>query len=200
MLVLTYFSIYIQNIWIKDLNQNADAILWDEVWGSILDSSKNPDHQQIQMNYIHRTYLTPRKRHAMGISTSPLCDLCTGGHIGTYMHMFWQCEPVARFWKMVTSTLSTLIGIELPYTPTATLLNMFNLPKLEKRITLSGFTAAKKIIAQRWKPPHTLTRDLWLNTFLDIVVCEMSVARMHGACAKTIDSWSIIFNKLKSLS
>ena len=108
------------------------------------------------------------------------------------MHMYWYCEHVAHFWKMVTSTVSEFLGRDLPCTPTATLLNIFQFPKSE--IALSGLTAAKKILAQRWKPPHTLTRLHWLNTFLDVTVSEMSVS-VFGACGKTIAIWSEIYIK-----
>ena len=57
-LLSSYTFLYKQNVWLKDLNQNDDSIQWDKVWGSVIESSKNPDHQQIQINYIHRAYLT----------------------------------------------------------------------------------------------------------------------------------------------
>ena len=34
---------------------------------------------------------------------------------------------------------------------------------------LAGLTAAKKIITQRWNPPHDISRTHWLRCFLDIV-------------------------------
>ena len=114
------------------------------------------------------------------------------------MHMYWYCEHVAHFWKMVTSTLSEMLGRDLPCTPTATLLNIFQYSKSEKRIALSGLTAAKKILAQRWQPPHTLTRSQWLNTFLDLTVADIFFARMHCACETTLATWSEIYTKLST--
>ena len=59
----------------------------------------------------------------------------------------------------------------------------------KKRIFLAGITAAKKIIAVRWKPPHKLSIAHWYFTFLDIIYLEISAARMHNAKQDNILPW-----------
>jgi len=61
---------------------------------------------------------------------------------------------------------------------------------MKKRIWLSGLTAAKKMLATRWKPSHTLSLHHWWNLLLDILALELSVARSHGAKGQAMRSWS----------
>ena len=71
---------------------------WEKIWSSIVFASKNPDHQQIHFNYIHRTYLTPRSNFLMKHLTSSICTLCSDGLTGSYMHTYWECKDVRLFW------------------------------------------------------------------------------------------------------
>lgn len=73
----SYKALPIINLWSNDLKHYfADESLnWSKIWSSIGCASKNPDHQQIHFNYIHRTYLAPR------IIIK-----------GTYMQMYWECK------------------------------------------------------------------------------------------------------------
>jgi len=79
----------------------APTFDWDKVWISMSLASRNPAHQQIHFNFVHRVYLTPRKLHMMKLIDDPKCTLCSSKVIGSYFHMFWACTPVADFWKMI---------------------------------------------------------------------------------------------------
>ena len=63
-------------------------------------------------------------------------------------------------------------------------------------VFLVGLTAAKKLIAQRWKTPHDLSYQHWVNTVIDLAKLDKSVASMHGAQAKNINSWSSFIDML----
>ena len=112
--------------------------------------------------------------------------------------MYWECEPVKHFWEQITVTLTKLSGKRIPCTPSTMLLNNLDLPYPEKRMVLAGLTAAKKILALRWQPPHTLTHTQWLRTFLDVTGMELSVARMHGASKKTLALWTETYDKINN--
>ena len=59
----------------------------------------------------------------------------------------------------------------------------------QQKIWLAGLTAAKKLIVQRWLPPHKLPPRKWLEYFLDAVMLELSTARINRATANTLDLW-----------
>ena len=95
------------------------------------------------------------------------------------------------------------MDINITPSPSLFLLNdvsQLSLNKTCKRIFFAGLTAAKKMIATRWKPPHTLTFRQWALTFLDIVYLELSIARLHGASEENINIWSVVADRLKNIT
>ncbi len=170
------------NTWAHDLKQTN--INWSRVWSNIRLSSRNPDHQMIHYNYVLRTHLTPQKLAKFSSNHSPNCTYCTQGTPGTYLHIMWDCSEINAFWRSVLSLLSTIIGKTLPFTPVLILLNDdsdCHLSVPNRRILLAGITAAKKMVATRWKQPHILNIPQWLTSFVDILHLEISVAKIHGA-------------------
>lgn len=49
----------IERVWERDYPDLNTDLDWHDVWSNIPEVSRNPDHQQIHYNFIHRTYLTP---------------------------------------------------------------------------------------------------------------------------------------------
>ena len=107
----------------------------------------------------------------MKLESSPCCQLCTQGCLGTFTHMFWECPGVQLFWLQVTKSLSKILNKEVPCCPVLCLLNdnsQFPMSTHEKRVWISGLTAAKKmletttrsIIRSLVEPPdrHSTTR------------------------------------------
>lgn len=102
--VATYKSLYIQQVWFRDLGIPTEDGSRKRIWETIADSSKNPIHQQTHFSFSHRTYHTPRKRYLMKLISSPIGDLCPDSQTGLFMHMFWDCRDVAHFWRQVCLT------------------------------------------------------------------------------------------------
>ena len=192
----------VHRVWTGDLDLPSGEICWLTVWNNLDETSKNVNHKLIHFKLIHRMYLTPRKRYFMKLVHSPVCDLCSLGRVGSFLHMYWECPDVASFWRLVSSTLSDLLEVDIPCSPKILLLNdtsSLNLPSTRIRILLAGLTAAKRMLALRWKPPHALTRTQWSQSFLSILYMELSVARMHGASQKTIQTWTSAVAAVKNL-
>ena len=96
----------------------------------------------------------------MKFVNDPLCTLCSLKVQGTYLHMIWDCPPARLFWNKVASKLSTLTDVTVPVTVKTLILNdlsTLKLSKIQKRAVFAGLTAAKKMIATRWKPPHSMS-------------------------------------------
>ena len=66
------------------------------------------------------------------------------------------------------------------------------------RHILAGLTAAKRMVAQRWKAPHLLPHHQWLAATVDIANLESSVARRHGAKEANVKSWLSFTEALQS--
>lgn len=192
LLQATYKPLGILTIWEKELKLPDDQIDWQTVWTNIISSSKNPNHQLIHYNFVFKYYLTPFKRYSMHLIPSPLCTFCPYGAYGTFLHMFWECPKVYRFWSKVSSTLSEILGTTIPMSPQLFLLNddsCCDLNSTEKKIWMAGTTAAKKLLALRWQPSHSLSWRKWILFSIDVINLELSTARIHGAKEKTLLAW-----------
>lgn len=189
-------------LWERDLPQGQEAIDWKAVWNNVFGSSKNPNHQLIHYKICHRTYLTPHKRHLMGLAPHPYCTFCAHGVLGTFMHVLWECPEVQRFWTNAMKELSGLIGKQIPLDPVLLLLNddsKFELVERQRKLWLAGLTATKRMIVLRWLPPHHLSMTHWLRTFLEVIHMEWSSARVNGAKAQTLLMWNNAADRLKNM-
>lgn len=195
----SYKPLALDTVWKADFGDLSPDLEWSKVWEGINMSSRNPDHQQIHYNFIHRLYLTPKRLHKMKMLTDPLCKLCRLNVIGTFRHMFWDYPLVMAFWSQVAHRLSVLLGIPIPCSPGILILNDFSQIKLKvvgRRTMLAGLTAAKKMVATRWKPPHCLSIHAWSSMFLDIAYLELSIARVHRAKSEAIEAWQSLITRL----
>jgi len=80
--------------------------------------------------------------------------------------------------------IQCLIDDTVPVTICVLILNnlsILSISKFKKRVIFAGLMAAKKMIATRWKPPHSLTTQSWILSFLDVIYMELSTARTNGA-------------------
>lgn len=190
----------LDKLWRNNVPEMRPDFDWDSVWANVLLVSRNPDHQQIHLNYAHRIYLTPRRLHLMGLLADSRCTLCSLGAPGTFLHMFWECPPVACFWNRISSQLSDLFSLTMPVSVTTFLpndLSQLPTPGYQKRLILAGLTAAKKLVAMRWKHPDKLSVSKWILTFLDIIYLELSTTRVIGIKESKIGLWVSAAGKLK---
>ena len=192
----------LDRIWKQDLPSDDNDLDWHLIWQNLSLSSRNPNHRIIHYNFIHRSYFTPNILFKFKALPSPNCTLCSQKSLGTFFHMVWECPGIADFWKKVCSALSIILSKQIPYSPTFLLLNdtsNLDLPAKLKRLLLAGLTAAKRLIACRWKPPHLLSLKKWLLDFIDIAIMERWAANLHLAKPDNILCWDDAITTVKSL-
>ena len=86
--------------------------LSDKQWDMSLEMTKrvsrNARLKFTQFNYVHHTYLTPQRLHNMFPGVSSECPRC--GHTdATFIHMVWECQPLARVWEQIVERISEII-------------------------------------------------------------------------------------------
>ena len=156
----------------------------------------------IHYKFVHRFYFTPRRLYQMKLKSNPFCDFCSGNTVGTFFHLVWQCPEVNRLWENISSILSVVVERTIPCSPSLLLLHDISSLKLttnNSRLLFAGLTAAKRMIACRWKPPHVTSIKEWLSSYKDIAQLELTTARLHSAKTQNISSWSNLVKKIESL-
>ncbi len=200
LLECSYKTLKILAVWERELSWLGYSPDWNTVWSNLCLTSKNPSHILIHFKTVHKMYCTPYKRYLMKLSSNPNCSLCNNNSKGTFLHMFWDCSVISNFWKHVVQVLKRITKLELDLDPCLMLLNddsSYNFTLVQRRLLMSGFTAAKKTITQQWFTPDMDPRRFWLLSFHYIVCLERSTARINGARIQTVTYWSSIAQALK---
>ena len=84
---------------------------------------------------------------------SPNCPRCKT-ELGTFLHMFWQCEKLKGFWSLIHLFTKSVLDAEFDLSPCAYLLN--ELPEIRMdqkkyRLLIMITYFAKKCILLLWK-------------------------------------------------
>lgn len=138
------------------------------------------------MKFCHRAYLTPIIRHRKRLAPDPYYSLSSQGSVGAFSHVVWECPWVLEFWEKVIHILTGLMGVVLPV-------------ENARKVWQASLTTAKRIVVQRWKPPHDISSTHWLRSFLDILFLELSSARINNVGTKTVLIWPNLLLDLKDL-
>lgn len=187
----------ITTIWEKELA--PCKLNWDWIWDTIPTMSKNLAHQLIHYKMLHRAYATPNILHKMKRLPTPFCSLCNSNTVGTYMHMFYECQQIGNFWDEVFQVVTELCDKVILKHPSLCLLNDdadLDLNVSQRRILHTALTAAKKIIFKIWHEPTIPAGKLWLIEIKYIALLELTTARINKAKPKTLKAWTEFVTKL----
>ncbi len=70
----------------------------------------------------------------------------------------------------------------------------FTLSVQQRCLMLTALRETKKLLVNRWNPPHRMDRRTWTVYLLDIISMELSTSLIHGSNVKTVNSWHSAFN------
>lgn len=129
------------------------------------------------------------------------CHICNTASPGTFLHMFWECPDIYKFWLHVNSVLADILDIFYVPNPGFCLLNDssgINLKQIQLRMVFSGFTSAKKTILKNWFFPDMCMKSLWIHSLVNIVNLEHTTARLNKARPETVQAWNSFSSKIIS--
>uniref|UniRef100_A0A8C5MBV1 Reverse transcriptase domain-containing protein n=1 Tax=Leptobrachium leishanense TaxID=445787 RepID=A0A8C5MBV1_9ANUR len=108
--------------WEMDLCDPLPGDEWEEIWEQTARSSICVTHQEQSYKILLRWYVTPVSLYRMGVTSSDFCWRDCGGK-GTYIHMWWDCPVVQRFWSVIHIEFQKIFLRPLPLDPWAFLLS-----------------------------------------------------------------------------
>uniref|UniRef100_A0A803T4M9 Reverse transcriptase zinc-binding domain-containing protein n=1 Tax=Anolis carolinensis TaxID=28377 RepID=A0A803T4M9_ANOCA len=111
---------------------------------------------RIKENYykvVWRWYLAPIRLNQIDKKYSKQCWRgCQ--EIGTYIHMWWSCKYVQKFWENVFKEIKGITKTEIIGTPEIALLSFMDniqISKELKELIANLVTAARLLKAKKWK-------------------------------------------------
>lgn len=118
-----------------------------------------------QTKFLHRVYFTPAILSKIYPDRDPHCPRCQT-QIGTYLHMFWDCPALSKFWLGVYDHLNIRMDLSVPKTPELALLGIHedeHRSHHSKILISLLFYYAKKEILSRWTSASPPTLSSWEN-------------------------------------
>uniref|UniRef100_A0A3Q2ZER1 Reverse transcriptase domain-containing protein n=1 Tax=Kryptolebias marmoratus TaxID=37003 RepID=A0A3Q2ZER1_KRYMA len=165
--------------WESDLSINFDQNTWSQICLKTFKLTRISNLQLIQYKVLYRVHYTGQRMFKMGFTSSNKCSQCVDNIPDDYIHAFWFCPPVQRFWVQVCEDLSKCLKCNIPLSPSVCLLASFEDISLEKNTCRMIFTAlciAKKTILLNWKNKNNLSINQYKNLLLDHISLETASA------------------------
>ena len=178
--------------WERDLESEYNEAEWTKCILSCSSTFCCNKFKETQYRILHRQHRTPYLLNKFDPSRSSLCSKCKE-KCGTYIHCFWQCSTIAKFWSEISLELNNIFKSSIEMTPGLfllslpernTSLNTSNVLLLQKLLVL-----ARRCILLNWvseKPP-TVTQ--WYREIFRILPMEKLNAKLKNDEQLYVDTW-----------
>nr|XP_033774852.1 leukocyte surface antigen CD53 isoform X2 [Geotrypetes seraphini] len=110
--------------WCQDLGIARDALDLPSLIARIPGVSVNADLRECQFRVLHRGYFMKSQLYYSGYKDSPLCPKCLQ-QPHSFIHAFWSCVKINRFWRQVLSYVESILGTALPFSAAGLLLDKY---------------------------------------------------------------------------
>lgn len=145
--------------WERDLGEQFIEDDWHEAIISAKTTFICNRMRETQFKILHRSHITPVILNKMDNRVSPLCIKCKR-FTGTYIHCFWECHLIVRFWSNVAQELSKIFSFKITKDPGLFILSLpsksLSLSKTNFKLCDKLLFLARRCILKQWirdKPP-----------------------------------------------
>ena len=185
--------------WERDFETEYEQDCWSHCIESTHSTFISNRYKEMQYRILHRQHRTPELLNKFDPSRSPLCIKCKT-QIGTYMHCFWQCPKIARFWSCVTRELSGIMKTTICKDPGQFLLGLPSklgvLDPRRAKLLNKLLCLARKCILFNWiqeKPPSVTQ---WYREIYRVLPMERLTAKLKGRDDNFIRVWRPLIDYL----
>uniref|UniRef100_A0A803THD1 Reverse transcriptase domain-containing protein n=1 Tax=Anolis carolinensis TaxID=28377 RepID=A0A803THD1_ANOCA len=156
--------------WARELGHTIMFSDWEKIW---IKNQKLTYATEIRENWFkvfYRWYLTPERlaKFSKGKGDGR-CWKCQK-HNGDFMHMWWRCKKIKKFWLEIRKEIEKILQIKLNTKPDYFLLDMvdFHMDSNTEKLFTYMVTAARICIAKVWKTQEIPTIEKWTLKLIDI--------------------------------
>uniref|UniRef100_A0A670IIA8 Reverse transcriptase domain-containing protein n=1 Tax=Podarcis muralis TaxID=64176 RepID=A0A670IIA8_PODMU len=178
--------------WARDLGYNIEQEKWSKLWNEGIKFTASAAIRENLEKMIYRWYLTPEKLNRMYKTGNKACWRCKTNE-GNFIHMWWLCEGIKRFWNQIYDELKKIFSYTFPKKPEAFLLGMVGkeIPEKDKTLFQYATAAARILIAQNWKNPTLPTLKDWqLKLYEFIELARLTQRLRNQKNTKLKEDWN----------
>uniref|UniRef100_A0A670IED3 Reverse transcriptase domain-containing protein n=1 Tax=Podarcis muralis TaxID=64176 RepID=A0A670IED3_PODMU len=153
--------------WAIDVGHNIQFEDWEKLWKEGLNFTACLTVKENVMKMFYRWYITPVKLSKM-YKTSSKCWKCKDKE-GSFYHLWWECRKVKEFWERIYAELKKILKYAFTKKPEIFLLGILgkDIEKKDSKFVYYAVTAARIILAQKWKKQEVPTTEEWRSKLLD---------------------------------
>uniref|UniRef100_A0A670J1I6 Reverse transcriptase domain-containing protein n=1 Tax=Podarcis muralis TaxID=64176 RepID=A0A670J1I6_PODMU len=192
-------SVMIQ--WARDVGHNIQFEDWEKLWQDGLNFTACMTVKENVMKMFYRWYITPMKLSKM----YKVCNKCwkCKDKEGTFHHMWWECRKVKDFWEKIYIELKKILKYTFTKKPEIFLLGILGneIKKKDRKFVYYAVTAARVILAQKWKQQEIPTVDEWRTKVLDYAESDKLTGKIrYLRDQKFIKEWGKFVDYLEHIS
>lgn len=188
--------------WERDLDNEYIEDNWQEALNCIRNLFSCNRLRETQYKILHRLHITPFIRNKMDPDLSPQCLKCHR-ETGDYIHLFWKCKYILRFWSCIARELSGIFKTKVTKDPGLFLLGLqsktVTLPSLKFKLLDKLLLLARKCILLRWigdKPTVTM----WYKEIFSVLPHERITAELKENEQLFLITWQPLMDYLPAES
>uniref|UniRef100_A0A670I8A5 Reverse transcriptase domain-containing protein n=1 Tax=Podarcis muralis TaxID=64176 RepID=A0A670I8A5_PODMU len=99
--------------WARDLGHNIEHEKWLKLWNEGIKFTASAAIRENLEKMIYRWYLTPEKLNRMYKTGNKACWKCKTNE-GNFIHMWWTCEGIKKFWNQIYDELKKYLDSHFP--------------------------------------------------------------------------------------
>lgn len=197
---LTSSTDHIRRQWQIDFGEEIDDNKWTQLVENTLKILNCNSDRERQFKILHRLHFTPSLRGKLGLG-STFCSKCNC-EIGTYVHMFWKCDKVQKYWSDVKNEVSALLGYNLDLSPFQCVLAAKVVSTRDKhgaKLIEILLYIARKTILKLWISKDCPTIEDWYTELLRILPLERLTYTLHDNIDTFLAIWQPVLDKMDLL-
>uniref|UniRef100_A0A670K5V5 Reverse transcriptase domain-containing protein n=1 Tax=Podarcis muralis TaxID=64176 RepID=A0A670K5V5_PODMU len=187
--------------WARDVGHSIQFEDWEKLWKEGLNFTACITIKENVMKMFYRWYITPMKLSKM-YKVSNKCWKCNDKE-GSFYHMWWECRKVKQFWENIYIELKKILKYTFKKKPEIFLLGILGneIKKKDCKFVYYAVTAARVILAQKWKQQEMPMIDEWRSKLLDYTESDRMTGKIrYERDQKFIKEWGNYANYLENVS
>ena len=173
--------------WETDLQTEYEKDSWDACIQSSHSTFLGNRYNEMQYRILHRQHRTPYFLNKIDCNRSPLCIKCKK-EVGTYIHCFWKCSKIVKFWTCVTKELNVIFKCKICKDPGQFLLGLPSktgvLDPRRSKLLNKLLLLARKCILFNW-----IQDTQWYREIFRVLPMERLSAKLKGKDDIFLNLW-----------
>lgn len=185
---------YIKEKWESEFKIKITDEEWLNMWKTHENHTSTSSRiwREFSWKNLIRFFISPKVKSKQLNKNIPCWRDCGVMNVD-HSQIFWKCDKIRRFWKMLYNALLNILGHKSPMSCTVLYLcNLSdeNIRGKDRYLVKVLLTAAKKAITKKWGRGDIPTQDQWTHLVEEIYTLEKMIHRLRLQEAQFNEKWS----------